>query len=189
MQAIYVIEHLEQKLWPWCLIEYKNISKIAGKENLWFTNVRDGATKLKPYGKVFRESVRKMKLTGACVLDPDSKTELTSELAGNYEYFIFGGILGDAEFNWRTKNELTRFMKRMPAFNLGKGQFSTDNAVFVTKEIVGGKHLNEIPFIDDAEIDIKKGESIILPYRYPLVKGKPQMSAELVSYLKKKKGF
>src|SRR3989344_4588506 len=39
-KQIYIIEHLEQKLWPWCVIEYKHISKIAGKNNLWFTNIK-----------------------------------------------------------------------------------------------------------------------------------------------------
>ena len=39
--AIYVIEHLEPKLWEWCEIEYESISKIVGKENLWFTNIKN----------------------------------------------------------------------------------------------------------------------------------------------------
>ena len=37
-RQIYVIEHLEPRIYRWCVIEYKHISKIVGKENLWFTN-------------------------------------------------------------------------------------------------------------------------------------------------------
>ena len=39
MNQTYIIEHLEPELYEWCLIEYKEISKIAGKENLWFSNI------------------------------------------------------------------------------------------------------------------------------------------------------
>ncbi|MEK6899131.1 MAG: SAM-dependent methyltransferase [Nanoarchaeota archaeon] len=185
----FIIEHLEPKLWKWCEIEYKNISKLVGKENVWFTNIKDNGRKLVSYGKVFGKSVRTMQLKNSCILDPDAKETLTPEIAKNYEYFIFGGILGDEKFNWRTRDELTKYMKNIPAFNLGNGQFSTDNAVLVTNEIIKGKELGEIEFKDELEIKIKKGESIILPYRYPLINGRAQISSELVRYLKKKKDF
>lgn len=183
---IYIIEHLEKRLWPWCIIEYKSISKIVGKNNLWFTNL--GSSRMKGYGKVSRESVRRMKLERACILDPDAKETLTPEMAKEFDYFIFGGILGDQEFNWRTKKELSKHMK-CKKFNLGKGQFSTDNAVFVTKEIIEGKRLADIKFQDNIEIKTGKYDSFILPYRYPMVKGKPRISKELVRYLKRKKSF
>ena len=38
---IYIIEHLEPKLWEWCILEYEHISQTVGKDNLWFTNIRD----------------------------------------------------------------------------------------------------------------------------------------------------
>src|SRR3989338_10620936 len=28
----YIIEHLEEKLYPWCLLEYTHISKMVGKD-------------------------------------------------------------------------------------------------------------------------------------------------------------
>ncbi len=189
MKPIFIIEHLEPKLWEWCLIEYKHISRIVGKKNVWFTNIRDGKSKLKPYGGVFGESVRTMKLANACVLDPDAKELLNPVNAAPFQYFIFGGILGEEGFNWRTKKELTRYLASMKSFHLGDGQFSTDNAVYVTKQIIEGRTLGKMPFLDTAEIELKKGESVILPYRYPLVKGKPHISRELVTYLKNKKSF
>lgn len=72
---------------------------------------------------------------------------------------------------------------------MGKKQFSTDNAVLVTKEIVKGKNLEDMKFIDKLTIKINDIESIELPYSYPIIKGKPQVSDEIVSYLKKKKSF
>lgn len=189
MKPVFIIEHLEPKLWPWCLIEYKNISRLVGKENLWFTNIKDNGRKLGSYGKVFGKSVKTLNLDRACILDPDAKETLTPLNARGYEYFILGGILGDEKFNWRTRDELTKYMSKVKAFNLGDGQFSTDNAVLVTKKIAQGVSLDEIPFQDGLEIKIKKGESVILPYRYPLVNGRSQISAELVKYLKKKKDF
>ena len=36
-----IIEHLEPELYDWCLIEYEHISKIAGKGNLIFTNIKN----------------------------------------------------------------------------------------------------------------------------------------------------
>lgn len=189
VNKIFIIEHLEEKLWPWCLIEYKNISKLVGKDNVWFTNISDGTDKLRAFGKVFSESVKDMKLKDLCILDPDAPVLLDPQNSKKFTYFIFGGILGDEQFNWRTREELTKFMKTIPAFNLGKGQFSTDNAVYVTKHISEGSPLSNLQFQDNLEIEIKEGESVILPYRYPLVKGKPQISGELVKYLKNKDSF
>ena len=189
---IYIIEHLEPKVFKWCLIEYKNISKIVGKDNLWFTNIKQKskeAKELKKYGKVIKESIAKLNLKNACVLDPDTNKTLQPNEAKKFDYFIFGGILGDYPPRKRTTPELTSKIKNAEVRNIGKNQFSTDNAVFVTKEIANGTQLGKMKFIDKLTIEINNIESIELPYSYPLVKGKPQISKELLSYLKKKKSF
>lgn len=185
-KQIYVIEHLEPKLWPWCLIEYKNISKIVGKENLWFTNIKEDSEKLKEYGKVFAESVSKLTLINPCILDPEAEKTLKPEECKKFDYFIFGGILGDNPPRKRTKNELTLLLKNTESRNIGKEQFSTDNAVFVVHEICSGKNLSDIKFQNAIEIEIDEIESIILPYKYALSNSKPVISPELIAYLKKK---
>lgn len=215
---IYIIEHLEPKLWLWCLIEYKHmsrilgiknnssrilehhqdlrsldrikknleVSRIVGKNNLWFTNInKKDKKKLEKYGKVFSQSIKTMKLANACVLDPNGKKQLSPKESKSFEYFIFGGILGDNPPRARTKIELTKFVKNAKVRNIGKSQLSTDNAVFVVHEIARGKKIEQIPFQDGVEIRINKIESTILPYRYPLVKGKTNIPRELVEYLKK----
>ena len=56
--VMYIIEHLEPRLWKWCMIEYKNISKIVGRKNLWFTNIKQKSKEVKElakYGKISKE--------------------------------------------------------------------------------------------------------------------------------------
>jgi ribosome biogenesis SPOUT family RNA methylase Rps3 len=66
---------------------------------------------------------------------------------------------------------------------------ATDNAVFVAKKIVDGISMDKLEFVDTVEIDTAEGESCILPYRYVVVDGKPLISEELVSHLKRKDVF
>ena len=186
MNQIFIIEHLEPELYDWCLIEYKHISKIVGKDNLYFTNVKSiDSKKLQLYGKVFTESVKTMTLKKAAILDPESDTLLTPQKAKEHEYFIFGGILGDHPPKKRTTPELTSHLSNITAYNIGKEQMSTDNAVYVVSQILKGKNMSEMQFQDTIELDINKVESTILPYRYTLVKGKPFISKDLKKYLQR----
>jgi len=186
---IYIIEHLEPKVYPWCLIEYRNISRIVGASNLWFTNIKRENKDLEKIGRVFRNSAAELSLKNACVLDPEANKTLFPKEAKQFDYFIFGGILGDYPPRKRTESELTGRIKNAQVRNIGKKQFSTDNAVLVTKKIVGGFPLSKIKFIDKLIIRINDVESIELPYHYPVINGKPQISNELINFLRKKKSF
>ena len=184
----YIIEHLEQKLWEWCRIEYAHISEIVGREHCWFTSV--SSAKLASLGKVFPKSVTTLLLTKVCVLDPEAPVLLTPQDAQGFDYFIFGGILGNDPPEKRTKKELTlRFPYPVECRNIGPKQMSTDNAVAVVKEIFSGKKFAALSFQDGIEIDLKEGESIQFPYRYLLVNGRPLVSKELREYLRKTKGL
>jgi ribosome biogenesis SPOUT family RNA methylase Rps3 len=189
MNKIFIIEHLEPRLWKWCFIEYKHISSFVGKQNLWFTNVKNkkDAEKLKKIGNVFEKSVKEIKLKNLCVLDPESDTTLNPKIASKYEYFVFGGILGDYPPKKRTKDELSKFIDA-PAFNIGKKQMATDNAVYVVKQIVDGKDIDDLNFKYKIEINMKENESVELPYNYVLLDGKPLISHEIIK-LMKKRGF
>jgi ribosome biogenesis SPOUT family RNA methylase Rps3 len=187
----FIIEHLEPKLSKWCIIEYERISSIVGKQNLWFTSVtsKSDRSKLSKLGKVSKESVKELNLGYVCVLDPESEVELTSADKERYRYFVFGGILGDYPPRKRTKKELTQFLPGAATRNIGNKQFSTDNAVFVVKEILDGKKMSDLRFKERLEISINDVESIILPYRYPVIDGKPLISSKIIDLLKKKKGM
>lgn len=187
--AVYIIEHLEPRVYKWCLIEYKNISKIVGKSNLWFTNIKRKNKALEQLGKVIKDSASQLNLKNACVLDPQAPSTLEPKEAKTFDYFVFGGILGDYPPKKRTTPELTNKIKNAEARNIGKKQFSTDNAVFVTKKIAEGTPLNKIRCINTLTIKINEIESIELPYCYPIIGDKPQISEELVRFLKRKRGF
>jgi ribosome biogenesis SPOUT family RNA methylase Rps3 len=186
-KPIFIIEHLEEELYEWCKIEYESISKIVGKESLYFTNIKEkDINYLQKLGKVFKESVKKLKFENACILDPEAKETLTPNNSKKLSFFIFGGILGDNPPRKRTEEELTPFLKDIKAFNIGKEQFSTDNAVFVTHEIINGTPMNQMQFQDELEIKIDQIMSTILPYRYPIVNGKPRISQKLVDFIIKR---
>jgi len=181
----FIIEHLEKKLFEWCLIEYEHISKIVGKNNLIITNVKKSdLSKLKSFCQPEVKSVKEMILLNACLLDPNAEKELSTK--DKFDYFIFGGILGDYPPQNRTKKLLDLKIEKR---NLTKKQMSTDTAVLAAKLVLDGKKLNELEFKDTLSIEIKKGkftETIELPYRYIVLNNKPVISKELIAYLKKK---
>ena len=186
---VYIIEHLEPRLWKWCIIEYKHISGIVGKNNLWFTNIKNGSKELEKYGKVIKESVAGLSLKKSCLFDPNARKTFNPKEAKHFNYFIFGGILGDNPPKKRTKQRLAKALIGIKTFNIGKKQMSTDNAVYAVNEICKGIPIKKMEFKDNIEIAVGENESIILPYRYRIVKGKPVISKELIEFLSKRKGF
>ena len=180
----YVIECVD-KLYKWNFIEYKHISKIVGKSNLIFTNT--SSKRLKLFGKVEEKSVKELCLKKICILDPSSKKTLSPADAKKFDYLIFGGIMGDFPPKKRTR----KFFKQVKAErrNLGKGQMPTDNAVYVAKKIIEGTPLEKMEFKNNITIKINEYEEVDLPFTYVVVKGKPLVSGELISYLRKTKEF
>tara|TARA_Y100000310_G_scaffold246673_1_gene252067 strand:- start:1149 stop:1706 length:558 start_codon:yes stop_codon:yes gene_type:complete len=183
----FVIEHLDSELFEWSLIEYKHISKVV-KGNVIFTNVKNSKDKevLEKLGDVEEKSVSELGFDNICVMDMNSENELKPR--EYFDYYVFGGILGDDPPQHRTE-KLIKKMKNCEKRNLGKEQMSTDTAVIVSKKILDGTELKKIEFKDGIEIEIREGESVMLPYRYVVEDGKGMYSEELVEYLKKKEGF
>lgn len=196
-KPIYIIEHLEPELFEWCLIEYEHISELVGKENLWFSNIKkeEDKEKLGHFGKVFSEKTREMKLDWqkVCILDPESEKTLSPDENTNFDYYIFGGILGDHPPKKRTGKELTKFLSAdIEKRNIGDKQMSTDNAVYTVFQIAEkGRKFNDLKFKDEVSIEINDVESVELPYRYNIIdeEGNVFMSRKIVDYLKKKQGF
>lgn len=186
----FIIEHLENEMYKWCLIEYKNISKYVGKNNLIITNVEEKEVKkLKNICQVNTKSVLELNLKNACLLDAKSNKELNPKDAKNFDYFIFGGILGDFPEQGRTEKYLTSKLKNVEVRNLLDKQMPTDTAVLVTKLVTEGNNLKDLKFKDNIKIEIKKGklsEEIELPFRYLILNNKPVISKELIKYLKEK---
>ena len=180
----FVIEHLEEKLYPWCLLEYEHISQIVGRKNLMFTCIKPAQkNKLRLFGEVEKKSVLDLDLRHVCFLDPGAKKELSPEDKNKFDYLVFGGILGDYPPRQRTAEWLTG--QRVEKRNLGKEQMATDTAVYVAKLITEGKRLNELKFLDTLHLATGKGEEVILPYRYVLEKGKPVLAKGFLQFVKK----
>ena len=186
----FIIEHLENDLYSWCLIEYKHISKIVGKDHLIITNVKKRyVDSLKKFCRAETKSVLDLKLKNACLLDPKAKKVLTPKGAKNFDYFIFGGILGDYPEQGRTRKYLTSRLNNAEVRSLGVKQMPTDNAVMVVKLITEGRKLSSIRFQDNIKIKTGNGkfnEEVILPFRYVVVNRRPLVSNELIGYLKEK---
>jgi ribosome biogenesis SPOUT family RNA methylase Rps3 len=104
-----------------------------------------------------------------------------------FDYIVFGGILGDHPPQGRTIKHFAGWKHEKR--NLGKEQMSTDNAVMVSKLISEGNELSKLKFKDEIEIPVEEGQSVIFPFRYLIINGKPFVSEELVEYLKKTDEF
>ncbi|MAG91419.1 hypothetical protein CMO83_01980 [Candidatus Woesearchaeota archaeon] len=189
----FIIEHLEKELYDWCLIEYEHISKIVGKENLIFTNVSSkDVWKLDKYGIVHVESFSDLDFDKICVLSQYAEGGLSQEDAAKFDYFLFGGILGDNPAKKRTNeliDKLKKSGKHYGTRNLTDKQMPTDVAVFAAKKVLEGAKISDLKFVDEVEIQIKEGESTVLPFRYVVDGKKAVISEKMVEYLRKKKGF
>lgn len=182
----FIIEHLEDEVWDWCILEYQHMSEIVGKDNLIFTNVpKKEKYKLEKFGKVFSESIRILEFKKCCLMEMIADKKLITNDKNKFDYFIFGGILGDNPPQGRTKALHNLCEMR----SLGHEQMSTDTAVLVTNMILNGKKLNEIDFKDEIELETNDGESVILPYRYVIQNGKPILPKGLFEMLKKQEGL
>lgn len=185
---LFVIENLEPKLSEWLHIEYSNASRIVGKKNLLITNVKRKAER-KKLSKIAlverRPAVEVFKQSETLLLDPKSRKSLApTDLVGKKATLI-GGILGADPPLGRTKEMLSKSMPQAITRNIGKGQFSIDGATYVAKQVSDGKALGEVPVQHGLELRITKIYTVILPYAFPLVRGKPMISNKLVSYLKR----
>ena len=193
-RATIVIEHLEDKVGKWLLIEYEASSGIVGRGNLYFTNVKDAwlARRLLGLGRIYRRSIADISLKGRIiVLDPQAEARLEPEdfQGSSRTYVVIGGILGDHPPRGRTRKMLTSRMKGAVARNIGKAQFTINGAVYVAWQVSKGRRLEEIPTVEGVEIDVEyyKGikHVITLPYAYPVVDGRPLIPRRLLDYLRR----
>ena len=180
----FIIEHMEPELSDWCVAEYSHISALMGKSNVTFTNIsQSDIKKLQPCGEATTKKASELHLKKACILDPRAKEQLSKKDKGEFDYFIFGGILGNNPAEGRT-SLLTKAMP-LPTRNLGAKQFSTDTAAYVAKKLLEGKKIEDIHFVEEVEIQIDEGESMILPFPYAVENGKLIISDKLIQHISK----
>ncbi|TFY79860.1 hypothetical protein EWM64_g4153 [Hericium alpestre] len=140
-------------------------------------------------------------LSKVCLLDPKAESELEPEDGdGRFEWFLFGGILGDDPPRDRTA-ELR--VLGFPSRRLGPVQMTTDTALGVTKIVVEKKiPLDEIPYVvclisprhrdepltlvvqDQPTITFNARESVEMPFRYIAdAKGEPRLPPGMKEHL------
>lgn len=190
----FVIEHLEPELFEWCFIEYQHISEIAGKNSLIFTNIRNkrDESKLKKLGTVYDKQISELHFKNICILSQYASKTLTANDKNKFQYFVFGGILGDSPAKKRTNAIIKNLKSKKIKFeerNLGKEQMPTDVAVYAAKKILNGGKLRDFKFVDEVEIKIYENESVNLPFRYAVDENKLIISEKLIGYLRKRKEF
>ncbi|KAH9854620.1 DUF431-domain-containing protein [Lenzites betulinus] len=190
MAFSYVIEHMEededtQKSIPkWVELEYMHMRTFAGPEaTVHFTHLSAGscntlsslfaqdADSTRAQAFAHTKSVLQLmeekgvSIEKVCLLDPKAENELSPEDGdGRFEWFLFGGILGDNPPRDRT-GELRAL--GFPGRRLGPVQMTTDTALGVTKVVVQDKKpLPEIPYMDFPTIVFNPKESVEMPFRY-----------------------
>ncbi len=191
--VVYVIEHLEETISGWLLLEYSHASKIVGYGNLVITNVKreEDKRKLSSVGVRILEK-RVFEVFGEeelIILDPKASTSLTTSDCREKKYMVIGGIMGDHPPRGRTWSLLSSRVPRALKRNLGKNQLSIDSAVYVAREICNGKKLEDIRFVKNPVIKARYMSleyDIELPYAYPVVNGKPLITPGLEDYLRHK---
>jgi ribosome biogenesis SPOUT family RNA methylase Rps3 len=184
IQPILAIEHCEESLSPWLLLEYKHCAKLW-KNNLVFTHVtkKKTAVALRPLGSVKKEKAD-IAFHGkpGIVLDPQATKPLTPRDCHAYDVIVIGGLLGYEQPKGRTKtmiSDTSRFETR----HLGNIQLSIDGAAFVAKAICLGMKLKDIEITREVEIKYDSVHSTILPFGYPIIDNCPVITPGLIDYL------
>ncbi|PCH36884.1 DUF431-domain-containing protein [Wolfiporia cocos MD-104 SS10] len=191
MAFTYVVEHMEEdeessKAIPrWVELEYMHMRSLAGTgAHVEFTHLSQSSCKT--LSSLFSDTAERedtaeasthtisvmelMKQRGVpiekvCLLDPRAEKELSpSDGDGEFEWFLFGGILGDDPPRDRT-GELR--VLGFPNRHLGPVQMTTDTALGVTKLVVQDKiPLSKIPYVDHPTIVFNSKESVEMPFKY-----------------------
>lgn len=97
------------------------------------------------------------------LLDPAAAQELAPADAANFDYLLFGGILGDDP-----PQDRTRMLRDMgfSTRHLGSVQMTTDTAVLVAQQVLEyGIPLGDLSFVDHPEVRLRKKEYVQLPFR------------------------
>lgn len=171
----YIIEHMEEGFSPWVKLEYCTIAQEVGGPNLYLISVSKDLEipdEFRKLGIVITdlEVTRLQQIDPAfniarvCLLDLSASLPLATSDSPNFDYFLFGGILGDHPPRDRT-GELRKL--GLAGRHLGKVQMTTDTAVRVTDRVLKQHvELDEIPYVDFPELKFNKHESTEMPFRY-----------------------
>lgn len=163
------------------------MSQLVGKDRLLITNFPFEEVS---YAKCTPQSVndflKDVPLDRICLLDSEASETLSPVDAVNFDYFLFGGILGNVdEFDFDRTSVLR--VKGFPTRNLGNMQMTTDTAVRVSKMILlDGEKFESIRFVDRPEFEVDgQQERLVMNFRYVAdSEGQPLICPEVLALLK-----
>lgn len=185
-----VIEHCESEMSPWMILEYRHSSLIYGRDFTVFTNIPPKYQKLLgKYGRVLTDSVvelierSEIPQRETIILDPLAKEKLTYSDLVSAKYVVIGGILGDNPPRGRTRELITSRLRSVRSFNIGDAQYSIDGAVYYVHYVWENRGEDGFQYIDGVTLSFHTRE-IRLPFRYPIVDGKPLLAEGLEHYLR-----
>lgn len=195
---------MEQGFSEWVILEYAQIIKDVGSQNLIISSLPSNTTEkdipkrllelglqwttsqLRDVPKEF--GLPEMVNGKVCLLDPRAKSDLKPEDGDQFEYFVFGGILGDHPPRDRTSELMQSYPDLLVGKRLGDKQMTTDTAVRTTQLIMEkGRNFEQIKFWDYPEFRFNKYEATEMPFRYVIDEkdGKPILPEGMLELIKK----
>lgn len=156
----YVVEHIDDGFYEWSIIEYTSIVRMTDQPVI-ISNLKHflpQAQELLPTAHCFAESFSTMVTDPqrVCLLDMRAELTLTPEDSQHFDFYLFGGILGDHPPRDRTKQLRDC---NFPMRHLGPIQMPTNTALNVVKLIIEDSQLFEdLKFVDHPEIAIRSEE-------------------------------
>jgi ribosome biogenesis SPOUT family RNA methylase Rps3 len=185
-----VIEHLEEHLGRWLLLEYENLSKHIGQENIIYSNIKRESWiyKLQGLGEVWRDSILEYPYKERLIiLDPTAEKMLKPRDIKEEDMIVVGGILGDAPPKHRTYRYITSRLidDGVRAFNIGREIYPIDASAIIAYYIYKGKTLEEINCVKRLEVRYSDKSILVLPFSYPVIDGEVVIHPKLLEYLKR----
>ena len=195
---------MEDGFSEWVILEYSQIIRDVGANNLILSSLPEGTTEkdipkrlldlglrwtcadLAGLQKSFPD-LTPLQNKRVCLLDPRASEDLQPCDVDQFDYFVFGGILGDHPPRDRTSELKIAYPNLVVGRRLGDKQMTTDTAVRTTQLIVkSGTKFEDIKFMDYPEFRFNKYEATEMPFRYVMnSESKPILPEGMLNLIKK----
>ena len=172
---------METEISQWVRNEYTRMVADVGASNLMFTNMKPavncseynseemlflkGCTLVPETFQEFHDA-KDGDRTKAVLLDERSEAVLSPSDSGQFQYFLFGGILGNVdELDMDRTKELR--VQGYTLRHLGKEQMTTPTALAVSYRILHDQTpIDKLEFIDRPEYEVTESETLVIPFKY-----------------------